>query len=41
MLAAQPIFGLLAVEGYIALNVLAAVIIGRRRYGSVRAWWQS
>ena len=33
--------GLLAVLGYIGAHVLAALLIGRHKYGTVRAWWRS
>lgn len=33
--------GLILVEGFILLNVAAAIALGRFEHGSVRAWWRS
>ncbi len=33
--------GLIAVDGYIALNVVVIAFIGRRQYGSLKVWWNS
>jgi hypothetical protein len=33
--------GLLAIYGLIGLNIAAAVIVGIRKHGSFRQWWNS
>jgi hypothetical protein len=35
------IFGLGGVILWVALNTSVIAVVGRRKYGSLRAWWRS